>query len=52
MTMREVTSVVDAVNWANDLPYAVTLYLYDEGQGINIVKTTISSARMKSRSKA
>lgn len=34
---REVTSIVDAVNWANDLPYAVTLYLYDEGEGINVV---------------
>lgn len=30
---REGISVAEAVQWANGLPGAVTLYLYDEGTG-------------------
>ncbi len=31
---REETSLADAVLWANALPFAVTLFLYDLGDGI------------------
>jgi hypothetical protein len=31
---REKTSLADAVLWANELPFEVTLYLYDLGEGI------------------
>lgn len=31
---REEISLVDAVSWANGLPFAVTLFLYDLGEGI------------------
>ena len=30
---REAVGVVDAITWASALPFAVTLYLYDEGRG-------------------
>jgi hypothetical protein len=29
---RRNISVSDAIKWANDLPFAVTLYLYDPGE--------------------
>jgi hypothetical protein len=30
---REAISLAEAITWANAKPYAVTLYLYDEGRG-------------------
>lgn len=35
---RPEISLSEAVNWAQSLPYSVTLYLYDLGQGISSVK--------------
>ena len=35
---REEISVADAVTWAHSLAFPATLYLYDLGQGINIVR--------------
>jgi len=32
---REAVSVQDAIAWANDQPCPVTLYLYDDGAGID-----------------
>jgi len=34
---RAAISLVDAVAWATALPFAVALYLYDLGHGINVV---------------
>lgn len=34
---RAEISLHEALHWAMNLPYGVTLYLYDLGQGINIV---------------
>ena len=34
---REGVSVADAVQWANAMPFPVTLFLYDLGGGTNIV---------------
>lgn len=39
---RASLSLHEAIHWANELPYGVTLYLYDLGQGINIVETSAS----------
>jgi hypothetical protein len=35
--LRAEISVADAISWAQTLPYAATLYLYDLGRGINVV---------------
>lgn len=37
---REEISLADAVVWVQSLPFPATLYLYDLGQGINVVKTS------------
>lgn len=34
---REATSIVDAIQWAHDLPFPVTLYIYELGRGTNTV---------------
>lgn len=33
---REEISLTDAVIWASSLPYAVTLYFYDLGDGVSV----------------
>jgi hypothetical protein len=35
---RAQISVADAVAWAEALPYPATLYLYDLGHGINVLR--------------
>ena len=34
---RAEISLPEAITWASSLPYGVTLYIYDLGQGINVV---------------
>ena len=41
---RESISLFEAINWAGSLPYPVTLYLYDEGKGTNVVRVPKATA--------
>jgi hypothetical protein len=44
---RAEISVADAVTWVQSLPFPATLYLYDLGDGINVVHFEASEERFE-----
>jgi len=48
---RAEISVAEALIWVQSLPFPATLYLYDLGQGINVVRADEAAHYLESKSR-